>query len=120
MSGYARALGMTVLAWSPNLTPERAQAGGAEWAAKDDLLARAHVVSLHMVLAPTTVGIIGARELGLMRPGTVIVNTSRGPLIDEAALLQALAAGRIVAALDVHDRARSEERRVGQECVRSC
>jgi phosphoglycerate dehydrogenase-like enzyme len=104
MASYGRALGMSVLAWSPNLTPERAEAGGAQWAAKDDLLARADVVSLHMVLAPTTIGIIGPRELGLVRPGTVIVNTSRGPLIDEVALVDALNAGRIVAGLDVYNR----------------
>lgn len=104
MASYARALGMTVLAWSPNLTPERAEAGGAQWASKDDLLARADVVSLHMVLAPATKGIVGARELALMKPGAVIVNTSRGPLIDEAALLAAVTSGRMVAALDVYDR----------------
>jgi len=104
MADYGRVLGMSVIAWSPNLTPERATAGGADWADKDDLLRRADVVSLHMVLAPSTVGIIGARALGLVRPGTIIVNTSRGPLIDEAALLEAVRAGRIVAALDVYDR----------------
>lgn len=104
VAGYARALGMTVLAWSPNLTSERASAGGARFAAKDELLAQADVVSLHMVLAPSTRGIIGAREIGLLKLGAVIVNTSRGPLIDEAALLAALQAGRIVAALDVYDR----------------
>lgn len=104
VAGYARALGMTVLAWSPNLTPERAGAGGARFAAKDELLAQADVVSLHMVLAPSTQGIIGAREIGLLKPGAVLVNSSRGPLIDEAALLAALRAGRIVAALDVYDR----------------
>jgi phosphoglycerate dehydrogenase-like enzyme len=104
MAGYARALGMTVLAWSPNLTPERASAGGAGFVTRDELLARADVISLHMVLAPSTRGIIGAREIALLKPGTVIVNTSRGPLIDEAALLSALQAGRIVAALDVYDR----------------
>ncbi len=103
VASYAKALGMTVLAWSPNLTPERAKAGGAQWTAKDDLLAQADVVSLHMVLAPATTAIIGARELGLMRPGAVIINTSRGPLIDEAALLNALQAGRIIAALDVYN-----------------
>ena len=104
MARYAHALGMNVLAWSPNLTPERAREGGAEWMAKDDLLARADVISLHMVLAPTTRGIIGAREIGLMKPGAVLVNTSRGPRVDEAALIAAVTAGRIVAALDVYDR----------------
>jgi phosphoglycerate dehydrogenase-like enzyme len=104
MARYGAALGMQVLAWSPNLTEERAAAAGATWAAKDDLLAGADVVSLHMVLAPGTAGLIGARELGLMRPGAILVNTSRGPLVQEGALLEALAARRIVAALDVYDR----------------
>jgi phosphoglycerate dehydrogenase-like enzyme len=104
MADYGRVLGMSVIAWSPNLTPERAAAGGADWADKDDLLKRADVISLHMVLAPSTAGIIGERELGLVRPGTIIVNTSRGPLIDEDALLGAVRAGRVVAALDVYDR----------------
>lgn len=104
VAGYGRALGMKVLAWSPNLTPERAGAGGAEWARKHDLLGRADVISLHMVLAPSTIGIIAAPEFELMRPGTVIVNTSRGPLIDEAALLAAVTAGKVIAALDVYNR----------------
>ncbi|WP_306222865.1 D-2-hydroxyacid dehydrogenase family protein [Bosea beijingensis] len=103
VAGYGKALGMTVLAWSPNLTQERAEAGGAIFAEKDELLRRADIVSLHMVLAPATRGIIGAREIALLKPGAVIVNTSRGPLIEEAALLEALGAGRIVAALDVYD-----------------
>ena len=104
MAGYGKALGMSVLAWSPNLTPERASAGGATFAQKDELLGRADVISLHMVLAPATRGILGAREIGLMKPGAILVNTSRGPLVDEAAMLAALQAGRIVAALDVYDR----------------
>lgn len=104
MAGYGRALGMQVLAWSPNLTPARAATAGASWTPKDALLAAADVVSLHMVLAPSTAGIVGAREIGLMRRGAILVNTSRGPLVDEAALLEALAVRRIVAALDVFDR----------------
>jgi phosphoglycerate dehydrogenase-like enzyme len=104
MAGYGKALGMKVLAWSPHLTRERAEEAGVQFATKDDLLATADVVSLHMVLAPATRGIIGAREIGLLKPGAVVVNTSRGPLIDEAALVAALRAGRIVAALDVYDR----------------
>lgn len=103
MAGYGQALGMRLLAWSPNLTPARAAAAGAIWAAKDELLGAADVVSLHMVLALGTVGIIGARELGLMRSGAILVNTSRGPLIEEGALLDALATRRIVVALDVYD-----------------
>lgn len=104
MAGYGRALGMHVLAWSPNLTPDRAERAGAAFMAKDALLASSDVVSVHMVLAPSTVGLIGRSELGLMRPGAILVNTSRGPLVDAAALLDALTARRIVAALDVFDR----------------
>ncbi|WP_270933358.1 NAD(P)-dependent oxidoreductase [Falsiroseomonas oryzae] len=104
MAGYGRALGMTLLAWSPNLTAARADAAGATLVPKDALLSASDVVSLHMVLAPGTVGLLGARELGLMRPGAILVNTSRGALVEETALLAALAAGRIVAALDVYDR----------------
>ncbi|HEV7268242.1 MAG TPA: D-2-hydroxyacid dehydrogenase family protein [Falsiroseomonas sp.] len=104
MAGYGRALGMQVLAWSPNLTPARAEAAGAAWTPKDALLASSDVVSLHMVLAASTAGIIGARDIGLMRQGAILVNTSRGPLVDEAALLAALGGRRIVAALDVFDR----------------
>jgi phosphoglycerate dehydrogenase-like enzyme len=104
MAGYGAALGMRLLAWSPNLTSDRAAAAGVAWAPKDELLGAADVVSLHMVLAASTTGLIAAREIGLMRPGAILVNTSRGPLVDEAALLAALAERRIVAALDVYDR----------------
>jgi phosphoglycerate dehydrogenase-like enzyme len=102
---YAHAFDMTVLAWSPHLTKEVCQAAGAELApGMDELLQRADIVTLHMVLAGSTRGMIGARELGLMKPTALLVNTSRGPLIDEAALLQTLAQNRIAgAALDVYD-----------------
>lgn len=104
VAGYGKALGMTVIAWSPNLTAERAEAGGAKLAAsKADLLRQADVVSLHLVSAPSTRGIIGAAELGLMKKGAILVNTSRGPLVDETALIEALNRGGIVAALDVYD-----------------
>jgi phosphoglycerate dehydrogenase-like enzyme len=104
MARYARALGMHVLAWSPNLTRERAEAEGAELVDKDALFARADAVSIHMVLSPRSRGIVGAAELARMKPGAILVNTSRGPLVDEAALLDAVQSGRIVAALDVYDR----------------
>ena len=71
---------------------------------RDALLARSDVVSLHVVLSERSRGMIGAAELARMRPGAILVNTSRGPLVDEAALLAALHAGRITAALDVFDR----------------
>ena len=104
MAGYANALGMTVLAWSPNLTPARAADAGVEHAALETLLARADAVSLHLVLSDATRGIIGGAELARMRRGAILVNTSRAGLVDAAALLDAVSEGRIVAALDVFDR----------------
>jgi phosphoglycerate dehydrogenase-like enzyme len=101
VGGYGRALGMDVVAWSPNLTEAAAQAGGARLAAKDDLLAQSDVVSLHVVLSARSRGMIGAADLARMKPAAILVNTSRGPLVEEAALLDALHAGRIHAALDV-------------------
>lgn len=98
------ALGMQVLAWSQNMTPEAAQAAGARLVSKDELLVQADAVSLHVVLSERTRGLVGARELALMKPGAILVNTSRGPLVDEAALIGAVRTGRVVAALDVFDR----------------
>lgn len=100
---YGHALGMRVLAWSPNLKTEQARAGGAEAVGKTELLQSSDVVSLHLVLSQRSRGVLGAAELALMRPGTLLVNTARGPLVDEAALLAALQSGRIRAALDVYD-----------------
>jgi phosphoglycerate dehydrogenase-like enzyme len=102
---YAHAFDMPVLAWSRNLTEERCQSVGVEWAPTlDALLQRADVVTLHLVLSDSTRGIIGARELGLMKPSALLLNTSRGPLIDEASLLQTLIEKRIAGAgLDVFD-----------------
>ncbi len=106
VAGYGRAFDMTVLGWSKNNTPERSAALGIGYAATlDELLSASDVVSLHLTLNAGTRGIVGARELGLMKPGAVIVNTSRGPLIDEAALIDALHDGSIAGAgLDVFDR----------------
>jgi phosphoglycerate dehydrogenase-like enzyme len=102
---YAHAFDMPVLAWSPHLTKEICQTAGTELAANMDvLLERADIVTLHMVLADSTRGMIGARELGLLKPTALLVNTSRGPLIDEKALVQTLIQNRIAgAALDVYD-----------------
>lgn len=103
VGGYGLALGMTLITWSPNLTAETAAAGGATLVDRDTLLATSDVVSLHVVLSPRSRHMIGAAELARMKPGALLVNTSRGPLVDEAALLAALRENRIMAALDVYD-----------------
>ena len=100
-----KAFGMDVIAWSQNLTPERAAQFGARLVTKEELLAQADIVSIHLVLSDRTRGLIGASELALMKPGAYLVNTSRGPIVDEAALVDALRGSRIAgAALDVFDR----------------
>jgi phosphoglycerate dehydrogenase-like enzyme len=100
-----RALEMEVLAWSQNLTVERCVAVGATLAgSKDEVLARADVVTIHLVLSERTRGLVGARELALMRPTAYLVNTSRGPIVDERALIAVLRAGSLAGAgLDVYD-----------------
>jgi len=99
-----QAFGMKTLAWSQNMTAEKAAAAGAQLVSKEELFAQADIISLHLVLSDRSRGIVGARELGLMKKTGVIVNTSRGPLVDEAALLKALQANQIGgAALDVYD-----------------
>jgi phosphoglycerate dehydrogenase-like enzyme len=101
MAGYCSALGMKVLAWSQNLTGEAAAAAGAVRVSKDELLSVADVVSLHLVLSERTRGILGPADLARMRPGAILVNTARAPLVDEAALIAAVQSGRLIAALDV-------------------
>jgi phosphoglycerate dehydrogenase-like enzyme len=105
MASIGRAFGMEVLAWSQNLTAERAEAAGATLVAKDELFARADVLTIHLVLGERSRGLVGAAELGRMKPGAVLVNTSRGPIVDEAALIAALERADIRGAgLDVYDR----------------
>jgi phosphoglycerate dehydrogenase-like enzyme len=99
-----RAFEMDVLAWSQNLTAERAEAAGARLLSKEELFRQADVVTIHLVLSDRTQGLLGARELKLMKPSAYLVNTSRGPIVDEAALIDALTAGRLAGAgLDVFD-----------------
>lgn len=97
------AFGMDVVAWSQNLTAERAEAGGARLApSKESLLAESDVVSIHLVLSERTRGLLGAPELARMKPGALLVNTSRAAIVDEEALLAALRSHRIAGAgLDV-------------------
>jgi phosphoglycerate dehydrogenase-like enzyme len=97
-------LGMRVIAWSQNLTADRAQAAGATLVSKQELLSTADAISIHLVLSPRTRGLLGGAELAQMKQGAILVNTSRGPIIDEAALIEAVREGRIIAALDVYDR----------------
>ena len=95
---------MRIIAWSQNLTTERAAAAGAELVPKDELFRQADVLSIHLVLSRRTRGLVGRGELALMKPTALLVNTSRGPIIDEAALIEALRERRIAgAALDVFD-----------------
>ena len=103
MAHYGKALDMDVIAWSQNLTDDKAAQGGARRVSKEELFAQADVISLHLVLSDRSRGIVGEQDLARMKPGAVIINTSRGPLIDEAALIKALEAGRIGAGLDVYD-----------------
>jgi phosphoglycerate dehydrogenase-like enzyme len=101
---YAHAFDMELLAWSENLTAERAAEHGARLVDKAALFAGSDVVSVHLRLSDRTRGLVGAEELRLLGPGGRLVNTSRGPIVDEAALLAALSAGTIAgAALDVYD-----------------
>jgi phosphoglycerate dehydrogenase-like enzyme len=104
MAGYCRALNMTVLAWSQNLTEEKAQAAGAALVSKETLLARSDAISIHLVLSPRSRGLIDAAAISRMKPGAILIHTSRGPIVDQAALLEAVQARRVIAALDVYDR----------------
>jgi phosphoglycerate dehydrogenase-like enzyme len=101
MARYGGVLGMQVVAWSPNLTEEKAKAAGARLVDKASLLAQSDAVSVHLVLSDRTRGILGAQDLAKMKPGAILVNTSRGPLVDEAALVERLKSGKLIAGLDV-------------------
>ncbi|HTI88177.1 MAG TPA: D-2-hydroxyacid dehydrogenase family protein [Alphaproteobacteria bacterium] len=104
VAAFGKAFGMDVVAWSQNLTDERASKDGARRLEKDELLSTSDFITIHLVLSPRTRHLIGAREFGLMKSSAILVNTSRGPIIDEAALIEALKSKRIRrAALDVYD-----------------
>ena len=101
---YAKAFDMNVVAWSQNLTAERAAECGAELVGKQELFERSDIVTVHLKLSERTTGLVGAAELAALGPRGYLVNTSRGPIVDEAALVAALHAGTIAgAALDVYD-----------------
>jgi phosphoglycerate dehydrogenase-like enzyme len=104
MARYCKALNMNVLAWSQNMTPDKAVAAGATMVSKEELLSRSDAVSIHLVLSDRTRGLIGSADIARMKPGAILVNTSRGPIVNEKALIDAVTARKIVAALDVFDR----------------
>jgi D-3-phosphoglycerate dehydrogenase len=103
-ANIAKAFGMKVLAWSQNLTAEKCREAGVDYASKDELFRQSDFITIHVVLSGRTRGLIGAAELALMKPTAFLVNTSRGPIIDEAALISVLQQRKIAGAgLDVFD-----------------
>jgi phosphoglycerate dehydrogenase-like enzyme len=103
MAAAGNAFGMKVIAWSQNLTGQRAEECRARRVEKDELFRRSDVLSIHLILSDRTRGLVGARELGLLKPTAYLINTSRGPIVDEGALLETLRAKRIAgAAIDVY------------------
>jgi phosphoglycerate dehydrogenase-like enzyme len=104
MARIAQAFGMNIIAWSQNLTRESAEKQGALLVSKEELFRTADIVTVHLVLSPRTKGIVGAAELGIMKPTAYFINTSRGPLVDESALINALENKALAgAALDVYE-----------------
>jgi D-3-phosphoglycerate dehydrogenase len=102
VSKLAQAFGMNVIAWSPNLTAERCKEVGVSYATKEELFSTADIVTVHMVLSERSRGLVGAADLARMKPTAYLVNTARGPIVDEGALIDALRAGKIAgAAVDV-------------------
>ena len=103
-AAIAKAFGMKVIAWSQNLTPEKCAEAGAGYVSKDDLFRQSDFITIHVVLSARSRGLVGAKEFGLMKPSAFIINTSRGPIIDESAMLAALREKKIAGAgLDVFD-----------------
>jgi D-3-phosphoglycerate dehydrogenase len=103
-ANIAKAFGMRVIAWSQNLTAEKCKEVGVEYVSKEDLFRQADFITIHVILSQRTRGIVGGKELGLIKPTAYIINTSRGPIIDEASLLAVLREKKIAGAgLDVFD-----------------
>jgi D-3-phosphoglycerate dehydrogenase len=104
VAGVAKAFGMKVIAWSQNLTPEKAKEAGAEYVTKEGLFAESDIVSIHVVLSDRSRGLVGAKELGLMKKTAFLVNTARAPIVDGKALMAALQSKSIAGAgLDVFE-----------------
>jgi D-3-phosphoglycerate dehydrogenase len=103
-AAVGKAFGMKTIAWSQNLTEDKAKAAGADYVAKDDLFRNSDFITIHIVLSDRSRGLIGAKELGLMKKTAYLINTSRGPIVDEKALIAALQNNAIAGAgLDVFD-----------------
>jgi phosphoglycerate dehydrogenase-like enzyme len=98
VAGMAKAFDMNVIAWSPNLTPERCKEAGVGYATKEELFATADIISIHVVLSERSRGLVGAADLARMKPTAYLVNTARGPIVDEAALLEVLRQKKIAGA----------------------
>ncbi|MEV4127263.1 D-2-hydroxyacid dehydrogenase family protein [Nocardia sp. NPDC049707] len=104
VASIGKAFGMDVIAWSENLTPERARAVGAEWVSKEQLFRRADFLTIHLVLSDRSRDLVRASDLMEMKPTSWLINTARGPIVEEAALVEALTSKSIAgAALDVFD-----------------
>jgi phosphoglycerate dehydrogenase-like enzyme len=103
-ANIAKAFGMKVIAWSQNLKPEKCKEAGVEYVSKEDLFRQADFITIHVILSQRSRGLVGAKEIALMKPTAYLINTSRGPIIDEAAMLAALRDKKIGGAgLDVFD-----------------
>jgi phosphoglycerate dehydrogenase-like enzyme len=103
-ANIAKAFGMKVIAWSQNLTPEKCKEADVEYVSKEDLFRQADFITIHVILSQRSRGLVGAKEIALMKPTAYLINTSRGPIIDEAAMLAALRDKKIGGAgLDVFD-----------------
>ncbi len=98
VAGLAKAFGMNVIAWSPNLTPERCKEAGVTYATKEELFATADIITVHVVLSARSRGLVGREDIARMKPSAYLVNSARGPIVDEAALLQALLEKKIAGA----------------------
>jgi phosphoglycerate dehydrogenase-like enzyme len=104
VAGVAKAFGMKPIAWSPNLTPEKCKEVGVDYATKEDLFRNADIITIHVQLGDRSRGLVGAKDIGLMKPTAYLVNTARGPIVEEKALIAALSEHRIAGAgLDVFD-----------------
>jgi phosphoglycerate dehydrogenase-like enzyme len=104
VAAIGKAFGMECAAWSQNLTADKAKSAGVQLVSKEELFAGSDVVTIHLVLSERTRGLVRAEDLERMKPGAVLVNTSRGPIVVEPDLLKVLKTGKLHAALDVYER----------------